>query len=170
MCIKVWECVCVCGCLNYQSKRVCRTCGTSTFRWSVSRSGQRFLAKACTTLVTSEEFTQVADWELNTEHKYLYGMHVEHKTKGKQMEKKTQNHRRLRRQWVPRTFQRFTFIVLLQKLIVSTFKLHVKYLCNNINRIFIENYITQKNSTRRKKQKNQRQCQCCTTFDWQPNW
>lgn len=89
--------VCACGCLNYQSKRVCRTCGTSTFHWSVSRSGQRFLAKACTTLMTSEKFMQVTDWELNTEHKYLYGMHVEHKTKGKQM-KKTQNHRPLRRQ------------------------------------------------------------------------
>lgn len=93
----VCERVCACGCLNYQSKRVCRTCGTSTFHWSVSRSGQRFLAKACTTLMTSEKFMQVTDWELNTEHKYLYGMHVEHKTKGKQM-KKTQNHRPLRRQ------------------------------------------------------------------------
>lgn len=53
--------VCACGCLNYQSKRVCRTCGTSTFHWSVSRSGQRFLAKACTTLMTSEKFMQVTD-------------------------------------------------------------------------------------------------------------
>lgn len=88
VCVYICVGVCVCGCLNYQSKRVCRTCGTSTFRWSVSRSGQCFLAKACTTLVTSEKFTQVADWELNTEHKYLYGMHVEHKTKGKQMKKK----------------------------------------------------------------------------------